>query len=404
MVVSALILVIVLIIFTLGKSPVFRVDRAGAAIIGATVTIATGVLSFDQAARMVDYRTVVLLFAMMIVTSYLNLTGFFQVLGDYTLNRFKSQQQLLLAVILLTGVLSAFLINDIVCLLFTPVVITVCRRAKINPVPFLLGVAVASNLGSAATLIGNPQNILIGSLAHLSFLWYMGVALPLALFGLVLAYLILVKSYHEELQVPLAIFPAEIHFVHRGLIRKGLAVLLLVVAGFVSGFEPAVVAALGAAVLLVTRRIKPNKVYAGIDFNLLVIFIGLFVIVGGIEQSGLLTRILGTKLLYQGLHLPEFIALTVILSNVVSNVPAVMLLKFVIPATNSAVWWANLAIFSTIAGNLTITGSIANLIVVELAKKNGIKISSLDYVKIGLPLTLVLTLSGLGYFLVFFAR
>lgn len=404
MVVSALILVIVLIIFTLGKSPVFRVDRAGAAIIGATVTIATGVLSFDQAARMVDYRTVVLLFAMMIVTSYLNLTGFFQVLGDYTLNRFKSQQQLLLAVILLTGVLSAFLINDIVCLLFTPVVITVCRRAKINPVPFLLGVAVASNLGSAATLIGNPQNILIGSLAHLSFLWYMGVALPLALFGLVLAYLILVKSYHEELQVPLAIFPAEIHFVHRGLIRKGLAVLLLVVAGFVSGFEPAVVAALGAAVLLVTRRIKPNKVYAGIDFNLLVIFIGLFVIVGGIEQSGLLTRILGSKFLYQGLHLPEFIALTVILSNVVSNVPAVMLLKFVIPATNSAVWWANLAIFSTIAGNLTITGSIANLIVVELAKKNGIKISSLDYVKIGLPLTLVLTLSGLGYFLVFFAR
>ncbi|MDA8441779.1 MAG: SLC13 family permease [Peptococcaceae bacterium] len=398
MLVSALILIGILVVFTLGKSPVFRVDRAGAAIIGATLTIATGVLSFDQAASTVDYRTIVLLFAMMIITSYLNVTGLFQLLGDYTLKKVKTRKQLLLVVILMAGVLSALFINDIVCLLFTPIVITVCKRAKISPVPYLLGVALAANFGSVATLIGNPQNILIGSISHISFTWYLSVALPLAALGLGLTYLVLSKAYPAELNGPLDLIPASSRPVHRVLIRKGLVVLTCVVAGFVLGFEPAVVASLGAAALLLTRRIKPNKIYVGIDFNLLVIFVGLFVIVDGVAQSGVLKTVLAWVLPANGLHLPQFAVLTVVLANIVSNVPAVMLLKFLIPATHSAIWWANLAIFSTLAGNLTVTGSIANLIVVELAQKQGVKISFAAYLKLGLPLTIAVVLLGLGYF------
>jgi Na+/H+ antiporter NhaD/arsenite permease-like protein len=401
MIISTLILSIVLVVFTLGKSPVFRVDRAGAAIIGATLIIATGVLTFDEAVRAVDYRTVVLLFSMMLISSYMNVIGLFEQLGYYAMNRLKTPKGLLGVVITVSGLLSAFLINDIVCLLFTPIVISVCRRAKLQPVPYLLAVALASNIGSAATLIGNPQNILIGSLSHLSFARYFILASPISVIGLLLTYAVLAKIYAKELCHPLVVSMDHVRIkpIPRFLLIKGIVIVLAVLLGFILGFEPALVASLGAAMLLVTRRLKPNKVYAGIDYNLLVIFIGLFVIIGGVEQSGLFNRLLDELKVS---NLQVFMALTVILSNIVSNVPAVMLLQFMIPSVDSSIWWANMAIFSTLAGNLTITGSIANLIVVELAKKNGITLTFWDYLRIGFPMTIVLVLIGMGYFKVFY--
>ena len=397
MLISAIILVSVLVIFTLGKSPVFRVDRAGAAIIGATLVIVSKVLTFDQATRVVDYRTIVLLFSMMLISSYMNIIGLFELMGRYVMGKIKTGQGLLIMVIIVSGVLSAFLINDIVCLLFTPVVLTICRRAKIFPTPYLLAVALASNIGSAATLIGNPQNILIGSLARLPFAWYLLLALPITFVGLILTYFVLLKAYAQDLRHTLSYPEMEEKAkpIPRILLLKGIVVITGVLLGFILGFEPVLVASLGAALLLITRRLKPNKVYAGIDFNLLVIFIGLFIIVGGVEQSGLFEQFLGHL---NGISLPMFTVLTVILSNIVSNVPAMMLLKFFIPMDNSAIWWANMALFSTLAGNLTITGSIANLIVAELAKKGGVTIRFGDYLRVGLPITIALVLIGLGYF------
>lgn len=401
MIISAIILSVVLLIFTLGKSPVFRVDRAGAAIIGATLTIVSGVLTFDEAVKAVDYRTIILLFSMMLISSYMNVIGLFDDLGHSALSRFKTPKGLLAIVIIITGLLSAFLINDIVCLLFTPIVIAVCRRTNLQPIPYLLAVALASNIGSAATLIGNPQNILIGSLSHLSFGGYMLLALPISLIGLFLTYLILGNVYAKEMDETLVLTMDQPRAkpIPRFLLIKGIVILSGVILGFLFGFEPALIASLGAALLLITRRVKPNKVYAGIDYNLLVIFIGLFVVVGGVEHSHLFSLILGKM---QATNLQAFMALTVILSNIVSNVPAVMLLKFIIPSVHSSIWWANMAIFSTLAGNLTITGSIANLIVVELAKKNGINIGFFDYLRIGFPLTVVLVLLGMVYFKVVF--
>ncbi|WP_243450405.1 SLC13 family permease [Desulfosporosinus sp. Sb-LF] len=376
----------------------FRVDRAGASIIGASLIIATGVISFDQAARTIDYRTIVLLFSMMIMTSYLNVSGFFQMAGNQFLNRLHTKKQLLIMVIVTTGILSAFFINDIVCLLFTPIVIMICRQVNLNPVPYLLGVATASNIGSAGTLIGNPQNILIGSLSRIHFAWYMMLAMPLTLLGLALIYLTIVRVYRMELIGPLPESLPLTGAIHWYLIKKGLAVVVLVLAGFLAGFDPAIVASSGAAYLLITRRIKPNKVYSGIDFNLLVIFIGLFVIIGGVEHSGLLMLLINMPWMKNIQSLPVFSALTVVLSNVVSNVPAVMLLKSLIPPETGAIWWAVMAIFSTLAGNLTLTGSIANLIVVELAKKQNVEIGFSTYLKIGFPLTVSMVMIALVYF------
>ena len=397
MFIQALILLLALLVFALGKSPLFRVDRAGAAIIGAALTIATGVISFDQAAQAVDYRTIVLLFSMMIMAAYLNLTGFFQLAGNQFLRRLHTKKHLLIMVIVITGILSAFFINDIVCLLFTPIVIMICRQANLNPVPYLLGVATASNIGSAATLIGNPQNILIGSLSRINFAWYMAVATPLTLVGLALIYLTIAYTYKRELDGPLVETSPLTGAVHGYLIKKGIVVVLLVLAGFLAGFDPAIVASLGAAFLLLTRRIKPSKIYTGIDFNLIVIFIGLFVIIGGVEHSGLLKLLVDSLGIRNIQSLPIFSAVTVLLSNVVSNVPAVMLLKFLIP-TETDIWWAAMAVFSTLAGNLTLTGSIANLIVVELAKKQNVEIGFSTYLKIGFPLTVGMVTIALVYF------
>lgn len=271
------------------------------------------------------------------------------------------------------------------------------RQAKLNPVPYLLGLAMASNVGSAATLIGNPQNILISSLSGMRFAWYLALATPLAAVGLWFIYLLLCRLYRGELQGPLPQFQPLTGVMHKYLIKKGLVVVIVVLAGFLMGFDPAIVASLGAAYLLITRRIKPNKIYTGIDFNLLIIFIGLFVIIGGVENSGLFSLLIQLPWIERIQSLPVFALLTVTLSNIVSNVPAVMLLKHLIPLQAGHVWWAALAIFSTLAGNLTLTGSIANLIVAELAKKEKIDLGFSTYLKIGLPLTICLVLMALIY-------
>lgn len=177
--------------------------------------------------------------------------------------------------------------------------------------------------------------------------------------------------------------------------------MLVIAVGFLTGVDTVMIASLGAGYLLMTRRLKPNKVYASIDFNLLVIFCGLFIIMGGVEHSGLMKWFLRELDFLNFKQFSVFSILTVLLSNIFSNVPAVLLLKFLIPAGTGKLWWAGMAIFSTIAGNLTLTGSMANLIVVESAKREGVKISFFDYLKVGLPITLLLSLISFGYLTIF---
>ncbi|MEN6412288.1 MAG: SLC13 family permease [Veillonellales bacterium] len=391
---AGLILIAVLVIFTLGKSPLFRVDRAGAAIIGAVATVGTGVLSFKEATAAVDFKTIIILFSMMLIVANLKVAGFFELAGDAICQRVGSRRQLLFAVIMVSGIMSAMAINDIVCLLFTPVVMLVCKKAQCDPLPHLLGVAMASNIGSAATLLGNPQNILVGSLSGMSFFTYLLAAGPVSFIGLIAAYAAIAYFYRKELE-GCFITPSQNHInIHPYLIAKSLVVLMLVLVAYLAGYDLALVSCLGGAALLITRRVKPNKVYASVDFNLLVIFIGLFIIVAGVENSGLITLVFD-HLSFSGFNsMGLFAAITLVLSNVVSNVPAVLLMKFLIPLEQAEYWWKALALFSTLAGNLTISGSIANLIVVEIAKRENINITAGDYFKVGFPLTLLTIISG----------
>ena len=398
---AGMIMSAVLVIFTLGKSPLFRVDRAGAAIIGSVAMIGAGVLTFEEAGQAVEFRTIVILFSMMVVVANLKLAGFFDLLGNLIVDRVHSRRQLLAATIAVSGIASAVAINDIVCLLFTPVVLLICERTRCNPAPHLLGVAMASNIGSAATLLGNPQNILVGGLSGLSFLDYFSAAAPVATMGLACTYLALAWFYRRELAVAWTDQQPVIAAVHPYLVRKSLLTLAAILLAYIAGVELAMASAVGAAFLLITRRVKPNKVYTSIDFNLLIVFIGLFVIVAGVEKSRLMDHILQLLSFGGFSRLSVFAVVTTIVSNIVSNVPAVLLLKFFIPATQPELWWKALALFSTLAGNLTITGSIANLIVVEIARRQHVEISARDYFVVGSPLTIVTTAIGVFWLKLF---
>jgi len=382
------------VVFALGKFPGMKIDRPGAAIIGAVLMFMTGAVRVENSLRLIHFGTIVLLFSMMLVVAYLHLAGFFDWVTELVVTRLKPHH-LLPTVIFLSGLLSAFFVNDIICLVMVPFVLKVTGRMRIKPIPYLLAVATAANIGSTATITGNPQNILIGSfsgIGYRDFLWHLG---PVALVGLFLDWFVLWWLYFRGHVHDVRTEPAvnEVQIEHAALLKAGI-VVVLVLAGFLAGFSPAMVASVGAAVLLITRTRDPHVVYEEVDWGLLVFFIGLFLIVGGAENAGLTRQLLGFGERFNLQHLGVFTLVTAILSNLVSNVPAVMLLKSLVSQfadTHSA--WLILAMASTLAGNLTITGSVANIIVVERAPKEAV-ITFFDYFRIGLPVTLLTLLFG----------
>jgi Na+/H+ antiporter NhaD/arsenite permease-like protein len=383
------------VVFALGKFPGMKIDRPGAAIIGAVLMFMTGAVPVESSLHLIHFGTIVLLFSMMLVVAYLHLAGFFDWITELVVTRLKPHH-LLPTVIFLSGLLSAFFVNDIICLVMVPFVLKVAGRMGIKPIPYLLAVATASNIGSTATITGNPQNILIGSLSGIGyrdFLLHLG---PVALAGLFLDWFVLWWLYfrgrvHDVRTEPVV---NAVKIDHAALLKAGI-VAALVLAGFLAGFSPPLVASVGAAVLLITRTRDPHLVYEEVDWGLLVFFVGLFLIVGGAENAGLTKDLLGFGERFNLQHLGVFTLVTAILSNLVSNVPAVMLLKSLVSQfadPHSA--WLTLAMASTLAGNLTITGSVANIIVVERAQKAAAVITFLDYFWIGLPVTLLTLLFG----------
>ena len=376
-------------VFAFGRFPGLKVDRAGAAIIGAVLMFAMRILTAGDALRYIDIATIVLLFSMMLIVGNLRLAGFFERVAAAVVGRI-GPRHLLPAVLFSTGVLSAFFVNDIVCLVMVPFVLSVTKRFGVPPMRYLLAVALASNLGSVATITGNPQNMLIGSAAGISYVDFLAHLGPIAVIGLFIGWAVLhIAGRHEQ---PLATGGGSsiTPFVP---LRPGLAKPALVsgavLVAFLAGAPPALVAAVGASILLFSRRIEPRLIFDEVDWDLLVFFIGLFLIVGGAERVGLMSLLLDAA---KALNLDRPAVLTIItagLSNIVSNVPAVMLLKTVIPSMPEPKQaWLILAMASTLAGNLTIAGSVANIIVVERARP-AIHIGFWDYLRVGLPVTLI---------------
>jgi len=271
-----------------GRLPPFRVDRTGVAIIGAALMVVSGVLPWDRAMSAVDAHTLVLLFGM-IVAAYLRLSGFFNLVTDLAVRRARTPAGLLGMIIVAGGGLSALFVNDVVCLVMAPVVVDVVRQLRLPPAPYLIALAAAANVGSVATLTGNPQNMLIGSFSGISYRAFLLHQILPALVGLMVVFGIIWLHYRA--------LPASLEFaelggrfpVHYPLMVKTLLVVLAMLGAFLAGVPIALVAIAGAAYTLLTRRVRPQKVYRAIDWELLVLFTGLFVVIGGVDASGLRT-------------------------------------------------------------------------------------------------------------------
>jgi Na+/H+ antiporter NhaD/arsenite permease-like protein len=386
-------------VLAIGQPPLLRIDRTGAAIIGAILMVTVGGLPLDEAFRAVDYRTLVLLFGMMVLIANLQLSLFFTSLARVIVSSFRHPAALLVAVVFASGALSALFVNDTVCLVFTPVLLEIAAARRHRPLPYLLALATASNIGSVATITGNPQNMLIGSMSGVSYRAFAGALAPVALAGLAIDAVVLWWLFRPDLhaEVP-EIDGRGPRPIHKAMMVKSLLVAAGVVIAFLAGADTALVAASAAAILLVTRRVKPDKVYRRIDWGLLTLFVGLFVVVAGIERVGLdqdffdLLRPIGVESVW-GLSM-----VAAVLSNLTSNVPAVMLFTRVVPhLPDPQASWLALAMSSTLAGNLTILGSIANIIVVEGARQRGVVISFRDYLRVGLPVTLATIAFGVWW-------
>lgn len=377
----------------LGGLPRLRLDRAGVALLGAIAVIGLGALDTARAAGAVDLPTILLLFSFMVVSAQMRLGGFYGAVTRGVAALPLSPGGLLAALVLVAGGLSAVFSNDVVCLAMTPMVARLCIRRGLPPVPFLVGLACAANIGSGATLIGNPQNMLIGSVMQVPFGAYLHrAAAPVGLSLLVLwAGLVLGPLRGLPCApVPGQALPPEVDGdlpLDRWQTAKGLGVALALMAVFLLTDWPREVAALvGAGVLLLSRRFHSSEVMSYVDWELLVLFMGLFVVNHAFEATGLAAQAVAW-LAVQGLSLGSPGPLLVLgtgLSNLVSNVPAVMLLLPHLPRGEPAVL---LALVSTFAGNLLLVGSIANLIVADLAQAAGVQLDWRAHARIGLPVT-----------------
>lgn len=374
------------LVLGLGRLPGFRVDRTGAAIIGATLMIAFNVLTFEEAFRAIDFDTIILLFGMMIVVANLRLSGFFGAVSARVVEHAHRPILLLAAIVFVSGVFSAFFVNDTMCLVLTPLVLGITSTLRRNPVPYLLAVAMGANIGSVATITGNPQNMMIGSFSRIGYGEFLAALGPVALVGMVLAVLIIAAVYWKEFRAEDRVdVPHPRVRINRVLMWKSILVSLGMMVFFFLGWPVPKVALVAGAVLLLTRRVKPEKVYHEIDWQLLVLFIGLFIVVAGIEKTWLAGDLLSLASRFKLGRVEVLSGLTAALSNLVSNVPAVLVFKpFVEHLADPRKGWLTLAMSSTLAGNLTLLGSVANLIVVQRARHE-VRVGFREYFRVGAP-------------------
>jgi Na+/H+ antiporter NhaD/arsenite permease-like protein len=385
------------VVMAIGRLPGFRVDRTGAAIIGAALMIAFDVLTIEEAYAAIDYDTIILLFGMMIVVANLRLSGFFRAVSARVVEHAHRPLVLLSAIVLVSGVFSAFFVNDTMCIAMTPLVLELAAALRRNPVPYLLAVAMGANVGSVATITGNPQNMAIGSVSRIGYLPFAAALAPVAAAGLVLTTVVIAIVYRKDFRAHQKILvPHERVRVNRVLMWKAVAVSAGMVSFFFLGWPVSKVALVAGAILLITRRVKPERVYREIDWSLLVMFIGLFIVVAGVERTTLAATLLGEASRFRLEDAAVLSTASAILSNLVSNVPAVLLFKPFIPhLSDAARAWLLLAMSSTLAGNLTLLGSVANLIVIQRAAADGVKIGFWEHFKAGLPLTVLTIAAGI---------
>jgi len=375
----------------LGRIPGLSIDRAGIALVGAGLMVASGALPLEDAYKAVDLDTITLLLGMMIVVANLRLSGFFAVVNAWVLAHARRPLILLGGIIATSGVFSAFLVNDAICLVLAPLVLELTLALGRRPVPYLLAVAMASNVGSTATITGNPQNIMIGSFSQIPYTKFALALGPIALIGLIVTWALITVLHRAEFAgaVQLEVSRPKVD-ANRVLMIRALLATLILIALFFAGVVPAKAAIIIGGLLLLTRRVKSRRIYEEIDWSLLLMFAGLFIIIAGAQHALLGADIAAAVGQLHLDHVPALTAVTAVLSNLVSNVPAVLMLKpFVDALKDHDTAWLVIAMASTLAGNFTMLGSIATMIVVQRAAVSGVAIGFWDCFKVGAPLAIV---------------
>ncbi|HVL49407.1 MAG TPA: SLC13 family permease [Candidatus Thermoplasmatota archaeon] len=381
----------------------FLFARPGLAVAGAGLMLLAGAVAPGAAVAAVDRPTLALLFGMMALVAGLEVAGFFGWTAAAIVRRVRTARGFLLATMALAAGLSALALNDAVVLLLTPVLVRACRAMDLPCFPFLAAEAVAANIGSLATPVGNPQNAAIALASGMSFARFVAVLAPAALVALVLAALVALVWFRRVLARPVRRVEPAFEPLDRPLLALALGVLALVLAGFVvapAGFTLGDVALAGGLLLLVAAwagaRVPPARLLARVDWGILALFIGLFVLMAGFRDAGLLAGFEGALAAMRPDTVPGLAVVTAVLSNLVSNVPAVLLLAPTAAAQGGDLPWLVLATASTLAGNATLVGAAANLIVAEAARGRGEDVDALRFLAFGLPVTLVTLAAALA--------
>lgn len=379
------------IIFT--RLPKVNIDRPSAAFFGAVAMILFGVLSFEEAVTAIDYNTIGLLLGMMIIIAVLEIDGFFTLVAQKTISLSRSRFQLLFIIVFVTGIASAFLVNDAVVLLFTPVIIQICRSGKLNPIPYLIAEILASNIGSTMAITGNPQNILIGINSGIPYGKFLLHLMPISLIGLLTLVLLIKVIFSADFSTKeKLIFHKEEPNYNFASMKFSVPIFAIVFMLFffskIVNLSIPVIALTGASLILILGKIKPSKVIKEVDWVLLLFFAGLFIVVHGIEKIGVLNSFIEETPLTSNLNgIVGIHVLSLILSQIVSNVPYTILMLPILKAASSELLWLSLASAATLAGNATIIGAVANLIVIEVAKSHDVEIKFWQFMKAGLIVT-----------------
>ena len=397
----SIVLIIFLVVYLgmiLGHLPWLRVDRASIALGGAIALLATSLLTEAQAIASVDFGTIGMLFGLMLISIQLEMAGVYGYLSAF-ITRIRTEPPILLALlIVLVGTLSAFLTNDVVAVAVTPVVLSICLHRGMNPVPFLLAIAFAANAGAVATIIGSPQNILIAERLDLSFVGYLGYAAIPAVLSLGVIWLVLIAVYRERWQLatpggappqaplePAASAPPLDHWEA----FKGFLILCLVLYAFIfTDWTRGLVAASAGAVMLFNARFASRSMLERVDWDLLILFVGLFIVNGAMQDTGMPQRLVD-DLSSAGFNLQDsdvLFVVSAILSDITSNIPTVMLL---LPYASEPEAGPLMALASGLFSNLIVIGSLANIIVVDAVNRHGLKITFWEFAKAGVPVALI---------------
>jgi Na+/H+ antiporter NhaD/arsenite permease-like protein len=398
------------VIFT--RLPHINIDRPAAALTGALLMVLCGVLSFNQAITAIDFHTITLLLGMMLLMAALQQADFFNVLAARSISMAGKPWHLLLIVVAVTAVGSAFMVNDVVVLLFTPVIVAACRLLERNPVPYLIAEAMASNIGSVATEIGNPQNMLIGVASGIPFLRFLAYLAPVALAGMAILFFTVWLFYRAEMRQDfssgklqhqtLTVMSGHPTPRRRGrLLAFTLPIFVLTLAcmffsGFI-GINLSIVALSGGIAAVLFSGIRPSRLIQTVDWSLLMFFCGLFIVIGGAAHAGVLDifmNILNVQTDIIGIISVH--VFSTLVSQVVSNVPLTMLAIPVIKDVPGDVLWISLAAGSTLGGNATIIGAVANIIVVEQAYNQGVKVGWWEFSRVGLVVTVLTVAASIG--------